>query len=146
METTEQTNETGPVKRPGFLTVLCILTFISSGWGLLSHLFIPLFPDAIMDFFQQNPNVDEAQMAEMTKAVYAGWAYYAPAFLLILISLVGAVLMWNLKKIGFHLYVASNLALLFLPMLVVSIPIGMFPIVITLAFITMYAFNLKYMS
>ena len=29
--------ETAPPARPSFLTVLCILTFIGSGWGILSN-------------------------------------------------------------------------------------------------------------
>jgi len=146
METLETTNGTEPVKRPIFLTVLCVLTFISSGIGCIFSLFTPVFADAFIEFLSSNPNVDEAQMADTVRVLQAGWGYYAPAFLLALGSLAGAMLMWNLKKIGFHFYAASNLALIFLPTLVLGLPISWFGVVLTAAFITMYAVNLKYMS
>ena len=34
-------------RRPVFLTVLCILTFIGSGWGVLSNLFSIFTADAL---------------------------------------------------------------------------------------------------
>ena len=39
--------ETNQLKRPTFLTVLCILTFIGSGWGVLSQLFSLLFTNLV---------------------------------------------------------------------------------------------------
>ncbi|MGQ0829606.1 MAG: hypothetical protein ACT4ON_14545 [Bacteroidota bacterium] len=146
MEPTEITNGMEPVKRPVFLTVLCVLTFISAGIGCFFSLFTPLFADTFIEFLHNSPNYDETQMADTIKVLQAGWGYYAPAFLLALGSLAGAMLMWNLKKIGFHFYAASNLALIFLPTLVLSLPISWFGVVITAAFITMYAVNLKHMS
>ena len=146
METTEISNETEPVKRPTFLAVLCILTFISAGLGAFFSLFTPLFADQFIEFLQNSPNYDETKMAETIKVIQAGWGYYAPAFLLALTSLAGALLMWKLKKTGFHFYAASNLALLILPMLILSLPIGMPAIVITIGFIIMYAANFKHLS
>lgn len=146
METTELTNGTEPKERPTFLKVLCILTFISAGLGCLMSLITPLIADMYINFLQNSPNYDEVKMADAIKLLQAGWEYYAPSFLLALISLSGAILMWKLKKLGFHLYTAANLGLLFIPTLVVGIPISMVAIVITIIFISMYAVNFKYLS
>ena len=37
-----------PIQRPTFLMVLCILTFIGSGWGVLSNLY-SVFTSGFMD-------------------------------------------------------------------------------------------------
>ena len=146
METIDISHEIEPVKRPTFLTVLCILTFISAGLGCLFSLITPLMADTIIGFLEKSPNYDEVQMGETIKVLQAGWNYYAPSFLLALISLVGALLMWNLKKIGFHLYTSANLAMMFLPMVLLSTPISWAGIIFTIAFIAMYAANFKYLS
>jgi hypothetical protein len=146
METTEFANGTEPAQRPTFLKVLCILTFISAGLGCLMSLITPLIADMYINFLQNSPNYDEVKMADAIKLLQAGWEYYAPSFLLTLLSLSGAILMWKLKKIGFHLYAAANLALLFIPTLVVGIPISMVAIAITIIFISMYAVNFKHLS
>ena len=139
-------NETEPAKRPTFLTVLCILTFISAGLGCLFSLITPLVADTFTDFLQNSPNYDEAKMADTIKLWQAGWGYYAPTFLLVLVSLIGAILMWRSKKIGFHLYTSSNLALLFIPTLIIGIPISIAAVVVTVGFIIMYAANFKHLS
>jgi hypothetical protein len=148
METTDMTNsnETEPVKRPTFLTVLCILTFISAGLGCLFSLLTPLLADTFVEFLQNSPNYDEIKMADTLKVLQSGWGYYAPTFLLALVSLVGAILMWKLKKIGFHLYASSNLALLFIPTLILGVAISTAGIVLTIGFIVMYAVNFKHLS
>lgn len=147
IDSTGPTNDgTEPTKRPVFLKVLCILTFISAGAACLFSLMMPLAADTIVEYMQNSPGYDEIKMAEQMKLLNAGWNYYAPSFLLALTSLVGAILMWNLKKIGFHLYAAANLALLFLPMLLLGIPVNWGGIIITVAFIAMYAANFKHLS
>lgn len=142
----EEINQTEPAKRPVFLTVLCVLTFISSGFGALVALVTPLMADTIIAFLQASPNYDEAALAENVKVIQAGWGYYAPTFLLIMCSLIGAVLMWNLKKIGFHFYAASNLAMLFLPTLILGMSVSWFGLFLTIGFIVMYGLHLKFMS
>ncbi|MBA3705888.1 MAG: hypothetical protein H0W84_08325 [Bacteroidetes bacterium] len=146
MEQNEITNGTEPATRPVFLKVLCILTFISTGAGCLISLITPLMADTIVAFMQSSEAYDEIKMAEQIRVLQAGWNYYAPMFLLSLISLIGAILMWNLKKIGFHLYTSANLALLFLPMLILGVAVNWGGILLTVAFITMYAVNFKHLS
>ena len=140
------TNGNEPVKRPDFLTALCILTFIWSGFVSLFALIVLLFSELMIDILKNSPNYDETTMKDMITLLQAGWAYYAPTLILSLGSLIGAILMWKLKKIGIHVYALSNLALLFVPTLVLGIAISWFGILITSGFIALYAVNLKQMS
>lgn len=145
METTETTNSAEPTKRPVFLTVLCILTYIWSGITCFASLITPLISDMAVEAIQSSPTFDESEMKYNMAVLKAGWEYHAPIFLMGLLSLVGAILMWNLKKIGFHLYTAANIAILFIPTLIIDLPITIAGVLITLGFIIMYAVNLKNM-
>ncbi len=95
-ETLDATTSAAP-KRPAFLTVLCILTFIGSGWGIVSAL---AFTDAGLK-------------------EYASY-YYWVVILLNLGTLVGALLMWKLKKNGLYLYTLSTLAAIVLMWVVIK--------------------------
>ncbi len=145
MGTTEILNENGTPKRPTTLSVLCILTFISSGLGCLSALLTPVFSDVMIEFLKSTPDYDEVVMNEAIIILQAGWGFYLISFTLGLGSLAGAVLMWKLKKTGFHFYALSNLGLLFAPMLMFSMAISWAGILLTTSFILLYAVNLKFM-
>lgn len=88
---TEETLDTGtPAKgRPTFLTVLCILTFIGSGLGLLGGLFGLLGAS----FFIALPGA----AGGTTLIVIIG-------LLASILCLFGAIKMWGLSKQGFTLY------------------------------------------
>jgi hypothetical protein len=75
----------GAAKRPTFLTVLCILTFIGSGWGLISAI---AMTDPVID-------------------AYAGY-YKWVQVLLCLGTLFGALQMWQLKKTGLYIWTAAE--------------------------------------
>ncbi len=146
MENIENNNETATPKRPTFLTVLCILTFISAGMGSMSALFTVPFSDIMVEFVKINPSFDEPMKVELIRVLQAGWSYYLMTFALSLGSLAGAILMWNLKKLGFHFYALSNLGLLFVPMLMLGMPTSWGSILFTSSFIAMYAIHLKEMK
>jgi len=125
------TNQTaGAKKRPTFLTVLCILTFIGSGLGLLFSIIGVVAAGALSGIASKLPMSTVADVG-MGKSIailvmYAG-------------SLFGAIQMWNLKKLGFFIYAIANIILLVLNF-------GIWGLVFTAAFIVMYAVNLKYME
>ncbi len=146
MEETEIKNEIEPSKRPVSLIVLCVLTFIYSGMGCLSALITPLFSDIIIEFIKNTTLYDETVKSEVLKVLEAGLGYYLITFLLAACSLTGAICMINLKKIGFHLYTASNLALLLVPTLLLGVAISWAPIMVTTSFILMYSTKLKCMK
>lgn len=146
METEEIANENDVLKRPTFLTVLCILSFISGGLGSLSALITPIFSDIMIEFLKNSPNYDETLMEETIMLLRAGLGYYLITFVFAMCSLVGVFFMWKLKKIGFHFYALSNLGLLFAPMLMFDMAISWAGIFLTASFILLYAVNLKFMK
>ena len=145
MRTDEIMNENNPPKRPTILTIVCILSFISSGLGCLSALITPLFSDVMIELLKKSPDYNEEVMAEMVTVLQAGWGFYLITFALALCSLTGVFFMWKLRKIGFHLYALSNLALLFTPLLLFSMALSWSGIFLTASFILLYATNLKFM-
>lgn len=146
MEEFQNENSEEQVMRPRSLSFLCIATFIFSGLGVLSSVITPLFADVLKQYMMSDPNYNEAMMADNLKVIEAGWGYYSITFVLTLISVIGAILMWKLRKIGFHFYAFSNLALLFAPTLVLGITISWYAIFFTLSFLGLYAFHLKFMK
>ena len=131
------------IKRPEFLTLLCILTFIYSGLQTLSNLFMFLNKDFILENIEQSAfNVEDFQpILEMPPL------FFLLNITLFIIVLSGAILMWNLKKVGFHIYSLSQIALLF----VISIynPFDITPfaeILMTAMFILLYYRHLKFMT
>jgi hypothetical protein len=129
-------------KRPTLLSILCILTFIFSGMS-------------VTGFFAVSVNYE--QSLEVMRTAYgnmpeAGFLLQAPrdfffiSFILSALSLAGAILMWNLRKTGFHIYTASQLAMLAIPLLYFGSETNpLLNIIITTLFVYLYAKNLKFM-
>lgn len=82
----------GKGERPTFLTVLCILTFIGSGLGVLGGL-MGLAGSQMLARFAP---VGDLMIVTLIGLVAAG------------LCLFGAIQMWGLKKMGFTLYVAGS--------------------------------------
>ena len=146
MEELNNQEEVQIIKRPRRLTVLCILTFIFSGLGCLSSILTPFLADEMSDFIKNSPNYKDEAFAESIKVIEAGWIYHFPTFILALGSVLGAVLMWRLKKVGFHLYAISNLSLLFIPTLTLGLSISWSAIFVSVGFIGMYGLHLRFMK
>ena len=80
--------------RPTFLTVLCILTFVGSGLGILSGLFGLLG----LSF-----------LSSMSSSLEGGMLWALIALVSSVLCLFGAIQMWGLKKIGFSLYLVGSI-------------------------------------
>ena len=130
--------ETTKKGRPTFLTVLCILSFIGSGLSSLMFLIAVIAAGVIMDFLTGLPG-----MADLSAG---GSGFFIVSFLMAVGSLFGAILMWNLKKIGFYLYSACNIFAIFVPLIFAAGGIGWFGLVITVVFIVLYGLNFKHME
>ncbi|MBI1838044.1 MAG: hypothetical protein HYR91_12340 [Flavobacteriia bacterium] len=87
----------GDAKRPTFLTVLCILTFIGSAWGIIST------------FASKDPGLSN----------YAGY-YYWVVLLLNVGTLFGALQMWKLKKVGLFIWTACEVLAVVLMWIVIK--------------------------
>ena len=141
---TNTLNEGKPV-RPVKLTVLCILTFIGSGLNLFSSLIISGFHDLFLQLAQEFGEKFKMQgleiLAQMTVPYFlVTGIFYAG-------SLVGAVFMMNLKKIGFHIYTISQILLVISPMYFLHMQgPGIPELIFSGLFVILYSTNLKFMS
>jgi len=128
-----------------FLKILCVITFVGSGLGFLSYGIIGL----IHDLFSSNLSLipDEQNRELIGMLLSAGRAFFFLSALLYAASFAGALLLWRMKKIGFHLYTASQLLLLILPMAYIKqFPMPGTSIFLTLLFIWGYSGFLKFMK
>ena len=126
MEEITTTNE-----RPTFLTVLRILTFIGSGWGIVDAIIdysnadnaaaaSELVEDAMDDAMD---DIEDSEMSDSQKELMEGMMEGVSssmtetnikksslvAIISCLLTLEGAFLMWNLKKNGFYLYILGTI-------------------------------------
>lgn len=145
----ENTTEQYPVtqfseKRPTVLTILCIFTFIGSGMSAISSFFVALAYDMIPMAIKESPFPDTETLIEMIKLAGAG--FFAIMGVLYLLSLAGALLMFKLRKTGFHFYTLSQLVMLILPSIMISgfvLPVS--NMLLTGSFILAYGVNIKIM-
>jgi hypothetical protein len=118
----EQEPTPAPVKRPPSLTLICILTFIFSGLSFISWLFCSVYyyylPDLVKSLPFKNAIAGIEGMAEFMKVMTETsiW-YFIFNTILFGMSLAGAILMFRLKKNGFHLYTVAQILLLILPLI-----------------------------
>lgn len=134
-------------KRPTMLTVLCVLTFIGSGFTLLSNLSATLMSasvlDAVRDFYE---SAGYGSLYDTMEASMLAFKRVAPYMLLFtLVSLFGAIVMFRLKRMGFFLYAAAQLIMLVFP-LCFGADINILSLFFTLLFVVLYAVQLKYMN
>ena len=131
---------------PTLLLVLCILTFIGSGFNLLmnaivaaGHTQIPDMISNMADMYEQmGIDVDSILENIMPRSAYLLSCICSIA------SIVGAAFMLSLRRIGFHLYTVAQLCLFAIPVLFTHTP-NYLGLMITLFFVTMYASFLKKM-
>ncbi len=162
------TNMSENNQRPTFLTVICILSFIGTGFSILSALIgiaMAPFYNAVSE--ESNVAMDEA-MGELSsqspgfasffgKIMGTSQAIMEHALIINLVNLAcsiialfGVIMMWKLKKLGFYLYSVSEIIILVLPVALIgfSFMLGfslVFGFIFTAGFIIMYALNLKAM-
>ncbi len=133
-------------RKPGLLILLAVLTFIGSGWSFISYLILSALGPRIQEYPMpfSTPETDEMfqRMADVPQ-----WQYFLIA-LLFAVSVIGAVQMLRLKKIGFHIYtIAQILALVLVPYFTLgTFYPGIWSIFITLLFVGAYGYFYKRMS
>lgn len=155
----EQTN-TAP-KRPTFLTVLCILTWVGSVWAIIS-LFLGKAAVSMASGMAEgmssvaegaagsSPELSKA-MEDMNSAVSNYDTYMYIGIACALLCIVGAVMMWQLKKMGFYVYVVGELVapILGIVLLGSSAMAGAMAVlgmIIPVVFVVLYGLNLKHMK
>ena len=132
-----------PFKRSDLLTVLCVLTFIGSGLAAFSNLFIFLSFEEMLTIVDEY----EVEIPGFDMMMSGGRRFFITGFILYTFSWVGALQMWKLRKIGFHLYTGAQIFILILPVaMIVSYQFSIFSLLFTAVFIAGYAINLKFMK
>lgn len=143
----EETNET---TRPAFLKVLCILTWVGSGIGLISGLLAIIGSSASESAFR---SLGDATLENMKMIQYAGLACTV-------LCIIGSVMMWQLKKAGFFIYLIGELAPIVLSFIIlgsltstggaitggIAAAAGVIGAIFPVAFVIMYAANLKHLK
>lgn len=170
MDTLDNINDEN-APRPKFLTVLCILTFISTGMSLVSGLYNLAFVGKQSEEQMLDTKVQLTKsISDMKEMGMTGFAemmekinrmtieinenfYLASMISLITvgIGLFGAIKMWKGFKLGFHLYIVYNLLVVGAIYLYVSpqnIPsvVVITNIILSAIFVFMYSRNLKWMK
>lgn len=128
--------------RPTFLTVLCILSFIGSGFGLVDALtdyigapiaegsieMVDEEMDEAMDELEESDapesmvNFFEAFMGDIQDNMTADKIRQGAlgTGLSCLLTLIGAIMMWMLRKNGYYVYLAGIVLFILTPILVYS--------------------------
>ncbi len=175
MENDSYDFETVPEKRPSFLTWLCILTFIGSGWGILSsvwsyetaHQTATIFArvtrsgeDSIQKYDTAKAGVRKkhnffegkikASFSKISKEDNIRKASVGKGISAIL-TMLGALLMWKLNQKGFYVYIVGVILGILVPFYLfgndlIAVGASSFEYFFGLLFIALYALNLKSMT
>ncbi len=136
-------NEISP-KRSNVLTVFLILSFIGGALSFLNNLIMGATYDSIKLFIEDGKIPEALSFMEdsFNLMFSAGKGYYFLSALFCLTSFIGAIFMWQMKKLGFFFYSGAQLVLLILPFAVLGV-LGLGEILLTALFIGYYALNVK---
>jgi hypothetical protein len=155
MEQTVNTGAEAP-KRPQFITVLCILTWVGCGIGLIMSIVGWMGARAAGAMMDVAGSMADAQgmenMPGMQEAMNA--LKYANILLIIgvvgtLLCLFGSIQMWKLKKTGFYIYVVGELAPAIATMVLMggmAGAMGIVGLIVPILFVVLYGMNLKHMN
>ncbi|MFH1160718.1 MAG: hypothetical protein V1733_07205 [bacterium] len=131
-------------KRPQLLMILCILTFAGSGLNIFSGLIIASFFDAFQTVVQEL--AEKFDLPGMEILLSAPPSFFLVSALLYGGSVTGAVMMWRLRKVGFHVYTISQILLLIAPMYFLKMPgPSILDLLLSGLFIILYSTQLKSM-
>ncbi|MBQ0160647.1 MAG: hypothetical protein KBT28_08525 [Bacteroidales bacterium] len=127
------------------LHILLTLSFINTGMYLLSGLISTTMLPSMSQYYNANSSLfpDEFGIL-LERALNIPQWYYLLGVVLDAASIVGLILMWRLRKNGFHCYTLSKLLLIMLPVLFLDRSyVGVGNIMIAVLFIAYYFFLMK---
>ena len=103
------------------LHLLLVLTYITAGLNLFSYAITSLMMPTFKEMVETTPNLFPEQMKTMVDTFLSmPRGYFAIAALLYALELVGGILMWRLRRSGFHCYTLARLLLLLVPLLFIG--------------------------
>ncbi len=144
-------------KRPQFITVLCILTFIGCGLGIIFSIygyFSAKASASMFDTMATNGGDASGMMVQFQesarKAVENALPNLVIGIVCSLLCLFGAIQMWNLKKQGFYIYAIGEIippisAFILGAGGIIGGSTAAFGLIIAIVWIVLYGVNLKHM-
>lgn len=167
----DQVNESVKAIRPTFLTVICILTFMGSGWSILNNFSTYREADKAATIMataldsasnQIDQEVKDQPGADFAQKMLSGARELSDpvkikknalfGIMAAVITLAGGFLMFQQNKKGFWIYVLGTLVSVVAPFLVfgmtnfIGVLMGAMSGFVGIIFCVMYAVNLKHMS
>lgn len=173
MESNLNEFEQEPRLRPTLLTVLCILTFIGSGWTIISSVYSYSTASESVRMFAasgvKSPNDSTIQKDSVVRVGHRNRSPFGEkmmfslskimteenihksaigAIIAGLFTLIGALLMWWLRRNGFYLYILGVVVGLVVPFYLygnnlMAVGVSSFSSFFGLIFIALYALNIK---
>ncbi len=164
--------DTIPPQRPVFLKVLCILTFIGSGYGIINGVvtyfkandiskFVTETKTEINNDISKKKKINDTASVSLAGNVVNNMSVMATpdnlrkmaigTVISSILCLLGAILMWNLRRVGFYIYTLGTLIIIILPFylfgsnFLTNISVGMQSF-IGIIFVIFYAMNIKSMK
>jgi hypothetical protein len=142
-------------KRPGFLTTLCVLSYIGCGLGIIGGIFnlvtLPGQIEGIKALIEMTAGMAalgpelEAQVKALENygMLSAGLSLAGS-----LVCLFGVIKMWKMAKTGFYIYTVGQIIAIVGTFLVMGTSWLASPIIMVfpILFIVLYALNLKHMK
>ena len=169
MENLEVENE--KPKRPTFLVVLAVLSYISIGIGGIGLLFTLINGPSSQEQLEQQEaqlyesiqTLNESGMDDFVRIIEtssqqakyinneAFYSFNILNLIALIIGFIGVFMMMRLKKIGFHLYVAYSLLPVIISYAIIpsNLIIGIsiiFSVILSAIFCVLYGLNLKHME
>ena len=148
-----------PPARPQFLKIICICSFIMCGLAILAYLFgtflLGVSEETALKIFERMSAGGNMQFStdDPVEGIRALGMLCLIALGFNIVSLIGVIMMWNLNKIGFFIYLAGEFIIYFFGSDMnastdehKSYSGTIFMIVLDLAFAVMYFLNLKHMK
>lgn len=145
-------NEQQP-KRTTLLLILCILTFIGSGYSFLYYLLLPMVKSQLPEIMEMYGNLFSKMDGNMVDAMNDLLEFMAsvPTWKYLLVALgfagsvTGAAFMLKLRKEGLHIYIISQILVFAFLSFVIGGPMqpSIVDIMWTITFILLYYLQLK---
>lgn len=147
--------------RSQFLTLLCVLTFLSCGWGLFDATVSFLETRAVSETVYAKPHYTPDEQKKLPKRYFEDRAasgdqpmpndpdvvqlLAVAQFIYSLLTLFGAILMFRLRRIGFWIYVGGVAVGIILPVALVGFGAlnTSFGVFFSIIFAGLYWLNLK---
>jgi len=141
-ELPDQPEQAVKPKRPNLLTILCILTFIGSGMNFFSSIMIATFYSAFTEIAQTF--AEKFNLPGIDMILEAPPSFFLVSGILYVFSFTGALMMWNFRKTGFHVYTVAQILLIIAPMYFLRMPgPSLFDIILSGMFVILYGVNMK---